>query len=1013
MSRIRVRLKPNKGIKVRTQTTYLYDPTIIDAEVQQAKDWATKTDGLVEEEGAGIDYSAKAYAIGGTGTETNNAKYYAEQAGISATSASDSATIATTQAGIATTKADIATTQAGTATTQAGIATSKASEASDSATTATTQALIATTQAGISITKAGEASTSATNAHTSELNASGYASSASTSETNASTSETNAQIFAEGSDVQVAALGGEKSSKGWAERAKELVDSIGSVLHYKGSVATRADLPSSDQVLGDMYNITSDGSNVVWNGSDWDDISGIVDLSAYRTASDQDTIDAGKVPISRTVNGKALSSDISLTASDVGALPDSTVIPTVNDATLTIQKNGTSVATFTANSSTNATANITVPTKTSDLINDDGFITLSALKGYATEKWVGQQGFLTSTALTGYATQQWVGQQGYITGITSAMVTTALGYSPVNPTSLASVATSGSYNDLSDKPTIPSAQVNSDWNANSGVAQILNKPTLATVATSGAYSDLSGKPTIPTVNNPTITLTQGGTTKGSFTLNQSSGATIDLDAGGGSPLPIQTGNSGKFLTTDGTNASWNEVLNYNNITNCITEIPQDIKLELNNGTLTLKAGSKVYVPNGAGVFNVVTIANDITMDGGATTGAELVYVTVNTNLYHYADNSSGTDWTATSQYQCRYNTSANMIKNTNDTGSTWETQLSFPIAKVTFSSGTVTSIDQVFNGFGYIGSTVFALPGVKGLIPNGRNEDGTLKNTEFTTGGVLTNSHAVGDINVSYGLNENTLVDYVSIISSETPPSSPYKMWYKESENLLYSTGNNNNVLQQCHAFDANLVSSRIVSFTPKTTFHAVDWNDRKTVVGWGMPDYSAGVDITTTLFNNKNYTAPTKGVLFNAMIPTNNTEIKINGYSVGVSRYSTYGNWIPTPYYLDAGDIFSVTNWIDSEGKAYFFPLKGVSSSNGGSSVSYKCYYAPNFLGYNRWFYVDSNNKIYSTSNNPATSSSDLGSEYNTSKWDSYNITDDAMTVVINETTYILNRDTSHDLYT
>ena len=34
------------------------------------------------------------------------------------------------------------------------------------------------------------------------------------------------------------------------------------------------------------------------------------------------------------------------------------------------------------------------------------------------------------------------------------------------------------------------------------------------------------------------------------------------------------------------------------ITNCITEIPQDIKLELNNGILTLKAGSKVYVPNG-------------------------------------------------------------------------------------------------------------------------------------------------------------------------------------------------------------------------------------------------------------------------------------------------------------------------------------------------------------------------------------------------------------------------------
>ena len=88
---------------------------------------------------------------------------------------------------------------------------------------------------------------------------------------------------------------------------------------------------------------------------------------------------------------------------------------------------------------------------------------------------------------------------------------------------LATVATSGNYNDLTNKPTIPAeqvqanwnetntsskayiqnkptipaAQVNADWNATSGVQQILNKPTLATVATSGSYNDLTNKPTIP------------------------------------------------------------------------------------------------------------------------------------------------------------------------------------------------------------------------------------------------------------------------------------------------------------------------------------------------------------------------------------------------------------------------------------------------------------------------------------------------------------------------------------
>ena len=53
----------------------------------------------------------------------------------------------------------------------------------------------------------------------------------------------------------------------------------------------------------------------------------------------------------------------------------------------------------------------------------------------------------------------------------------------LNKPTLAAVATSGSYNDLTNKPTIPAAQVNADWNATSGVSRILNKPTIPTVPT--------------------------------------------------------------------------------------------------------------------------------------------------------------------------------------------------------------------------------------------------------------------------------------------------------------------------------------------------------------------------------------------------------------------------------------------------------------------------------------------------------------------------------------------------
>ena len=72
-----------------------------------------------------------------------------------------------------------------------------------------------------------------------------------------------------------------------------------------------------------------------------------------------------------------------LSSSDVGAaalsndyndLDNLPTIPTVNDATLTIQKNGVDVQTFTANASSNVTCNITVPSKTSDLTNDSNFV---------------------------------------------------------------------------------------------------------------------------------------------------------------------------------------------------------------------------------------------------------------------------------------------------------------------------------------------------------------------------------------------------------------------------------------------------------------------------------------------------------------------------------------------------------------------------------------------------------------------------------------------------------------
>jgi hypothetical protein len=71
-----------------------------------------------------------------------------------------------------------------------------------------------------------------------------------------------------------------------------------------------------------------------------------------------------------------------------------------------------------------------------------------------------------------------------------AVITGAPGAWPL----FATVATSGSYTDLSSKPTIPAAQVNSDWGAGSGVAQILNKPTIPSTPSQVGAEPVLGNP---------------------------------------------------------------------------------------------------------------------------------------------------------------------------------------------------------------------------------------------------------------------------------------------------------------------------------------------------------------------------------------------------------------------------------------------------------------------------------------------------------------------------------------
>ena len=87
------------------------------------------------------------------------------------------------------------------------------------------------------------------------------------------------------------------------------------------------------------------------------------------------------------------------------------------------------------------------------------------------------------------------------------------------------------------------------------------KGKLAKVATSGSYDDLSNKPTIPTVGNGTITIKQAGAVKGSFTTNQSGATTIELTDNNTDTWRGIQDNLTSTSTTDSLSANQGKILN--------------------------------------------------------------------------------------------------------------------------------------------------------------------------------------------------------------------------------------------------------------------------------------------------------------------------------------------------------------------------------------------------------------------------------------------------------------------
>ena len=250
-------------------------------------------------------------------------------------------------------------------------------------------------------------------------------------------------------------------------------------------------------------------------------------------------------------------------------------------------------------------------------------------------------------------------------------------------------------------------------------------------------------------------------------------------------------------------------------TNRILEIPQDIKLELNNGTLTLKAGSKVYAPNGTKYQTTVDRTYTAT---GSETYKGFLFVAANNGSIQgtrpVAMTGSGSSLPSDgSLYRTFFNTTNQKIYAYSSGSSSWvEWAVALPIAVCTISNGVITSIDQIFNGFGYIGSTVFALPGVKVQAPNGKNEDGTYRSIIATVDSVKTKTITDSPtVNVNFYLSSN-----LSLFLSNR--------WSFDADKNMYVSSLG--VVSAVEIAYGYLTSGRITSFEPYTVDSVANSNE-------------------------------------------------------------------------------------------------------------------------------------------------------------------------------------------
>ena len=225
--------------------------------------------------------------------------------------------------------------------------------------------------------------------------------------------------------------------------------------------------------------------------------------------------------------------------------------------------------------------------------------------------------------------------------------------------------------------------------------------------------------------------------------------------------------------------------------NCYIKINNQVWWQGGIGQCTLKKGSKVYKPDGSYRITESDMTSWMT-----DVSNRFYYVRDDNNAFTpYALSTTGTAPTTTSGNEIMFNTSNNHIEYY--ANGTYVCDCSLPVC-----FGNNNKNIQVFNGIGFMGSTLFALPGIKGLISNGWNEDGTYKNIQYENKNVLicngwnndTNNRYIYIGTYPYSEYNNALWTNIKTFTYEQPTEPTAQegnvYWIDTKNNIIKYTNN-------------------------------------------------------------------------------------------------------------------------------------------------------------------------------------------------------------------------------